>query len=222
MNRKEVYKKNFGYPLRERIKIVVNHERSLKVNYNVMQSKKAGMKNLITISVVVLLISISACSNSQNTELSVAADPQASANIDTVPSQPAIPELPRFSLQDVHGNILPLQSLKGKKVFVNLWASWCPPCKREMPSIAELFKGTDTGKVAFVMIALDDQFEKAKSFVHSAKLALPIYYPAENLPGLFNVEGIPSTFIFDENGLLIKRVEGGEDYTKNEYRALLK
>jgi len=184
--------------------------------------KKAGMKNFVAISVVASLILVSACSNNQNTDLSVAGEPQATASINTVPSHLAAPELPRFSLQDVNGNILTLQSLKGKKVFVNLWASWCPPCKREMPSIAQLFKRTDTSKVAFVIIALDDQFEKAKSFVRSAKLVLPIYYPVEHLPALFNVEGIPSTFIFDENGQLIKRVEGGEDFTKEEYRVLLK
>lgn len=91
-----------------------------------------------------------------------------------------------------------------------------------MPSIEKLSQSADTNKVAFVMISLDDQFEKAKAYIRSAKLQLPIYYPAENLPALFNVEGIPSTFIFNENGELIKRVDGGDEYNTNEYRALLK
>lgn len=130
--------------------------------------------------------------------------------------------LPAFSMQDVNGNKVSLQSIQGKKVFVNLWASWCPPCKREMPSIEKLYKSIDTNKVAFVMLALDDDFEKAKKFVTSRKLTLPVFYPAENLPGLFNVDGIPVTFIFDERGKLIKQVNGSDDYDSDHYRKILK
>jgi thiol-disulfide isomerase/thioredoxin len=130
--------------------------------------------------------------------------------------------LPAFSMQNSEGNTVSLQSLKGKKVFVNLWASWCPPCRREMPSIEKLYKSVDKNKVAFVMLALDDRFELAKQYLAKTKLQLPLYYPAENLPALFNVDGIPATFIFDEKGELIKRVDGSDDYDREKYRALLR
>lgn len=133
----------------------------------------------------------------------------------------ATQSLPSFSILDINGNTVNLQSLKGKKVFVNLWASWCPPCKREMPSIEKLYRSVDTNKVRFLLVSLDDKFELAKKYVSSKKLSLPIYYPAENPPALFNVDGIPATFIFDEKGTLIKRVDGGEDYNTNEYKTLL-
>ena len=180
------------------------------------------MKNMIIIGSLVLITSITACSNSKNEEAATSEQQQTTTDSNAASSQPLVTPLPAFSVQDVNGSILQLQNLKGKKVFVNLWASWCPPCKREMPSIAELYKSVDTSKVAFVMISLDDQFEKAKAFVRSAKLQLPIYYPSENLPTLFNVEGIPSTFIFNENVELVKRVDGGDEYNTDEYRALLK
>ena len=131
-------------------------------------------------------------------------------------------ELPVFSMQGVDGKIVTLQSFKGKKVFVNLWASWCPPCKREMPSIEKLYKSADTAKVAFVLIALDDQFEKSQQFMQARSFKVPIYYPAENLPALFNVEGIPATFIFDETGKLMHQVEGSDDYDTDFYKKLLK
>lgn len=129
--------------------------------------------------------------------------------------------LPGFRIFDVNGQELQMQNLKGKKVFVNLWASWCPPCKREMPSIEKLYKDVKSDSVQFIMLALDDQFEKSKNYVAGAKLDLPIYYPAENLPALFNVQGIPATFIFNENGELIKRVDGMDDYDTKAYRDLL-
>lgn len=129
--------------------------------------------------------------------------------------------IPSFQVQDVKGNTINLQNLKGKKVFVNLWATWCPPCRREMPSIQKLAASVDQNKVAFVMLSLDDDFEKAKSYVMDNNLMLPIFYPAEQLPELFNVQGIPATFIFDENGKMIKRVDGMDNYDSQQYKKLL-
>lgn len=126
-----------------------------------------------------------------------------------------------FSFRDEKGTILSTANLKGKVVFINLWASWCPPCRREMPSIEKLSKAVDQNKVIFVMLSLDDNFDKAKAFVKRQRLSLPIYYPAENLPAMFNVQGIPTTFIFDESGKLTQRIDGGENYDSQEYRKLL-
>ena len=129
--------------------------------------------------------------------------------------------LPAFALQDLQGNTVELTSLKGKKVFVNLWASWCPPCRREMPSIQKLYQSVDTSKVSFVMLSLDDSFSKAKDYVAEQQLRLPVYYPAGQLPTLFNVNGIPATFIFDENGELMKKIEGSDNYDTEQYRQLI-
>lgn len=134
---------------------------------------------------------------------------------------PANPQLPSFRLYDVNNALTDLRTFKGKKVFVNIWASWCPPCRREMPSIEKLYQSVDTGKVAFVLVAFDNRFETAKRFVAEKNWHLPIYYPAGILPDLFNVRGIPVTFIFDEKGELIQQIEGGEDYNTKEFKALL-
>ena len=134
----------------------------------------------------------------------------------------ATASLPSFNMQDAKDGQLQLQNLKGKKVLVNLWATWCPPCKREMPSLEKLYKSVDTSKVAFVMLSLDDDFEKAKKYVVQRKLDLPIYYPAENLPAMFNVRGIPTTFIFNESGSLIKQVEGADNFDTDQYREMFK
>lgn len=130
--------------------------------------------------------------------------------------------LPSFTVQNVKGEAVNMQSFKGKKVFVNLWATWCPPCRREMPSIQKLAQSVDSSKVAFVMLSLDDDFNKAKSYVQKQKIGLPVYYPGENLPELFNVPGIPVTFIFNENGELVRRIDGGDDYNTSKYREILK
>lgn len=130
--------------------------------------------------------------------------------------------LPSFQLTDANGAVMNLADLKGKKVFVNLWATWCPPCRVEMPSIEKLYKKVDKEKVIFIMLSLDQNFDLAKQFIKTNKLKLPVYYPAENLPELFNTEGIPATFIFNEKGELIKSNEGMDDYNTEAYVQLLK
>jgi thiol-disulfide isomerase/thioredoxin len=130
--------------------------------------------------------------------------------------------LPSFKITDVDGNVVDLQTLKGKKVFVNLWATWCPPCRAEMPSIKKLYTKLDTAKVMFIMLSLDDEFEKAKRYANKNNLNLPVYYPTESLPLLFKTQGIPATFIFNEKGELIRQNMGADNYNTDEYLQLLK
>lgn len=125
-------------------------------------------------------------------------------------------------MTDVNGNTTDLQSLKGKKVFVNLWAPWCPPCRAEIPSIEALYSKTDKEKVVFLMLSLDENFDLAKQFAKAKNLQSPVYYPAEKLPAMFNTDGIPATFIFNEKGELIKQNNGADDYDTEEYEKLLK
>lgn len=157
----------------------------------------------------------------------VACDAGSKTSIDTAQEEPPIAQtpaatLPIFSMLNTKDELVALQSLKGKKVFVNVWASWCPPCRREMPSIEKLYQAVDTSKVAFVLLSLDENFEEAKDYAASRKLSLPVYYPAEKLPKLFNLESIPATFLFDEDGKLIKQINGSDDYNTEKYRSLLK
>ncbi|MEO6358563.1 MAG: TlpA disulfide reductase family protein [Ferruginibacter sp.] len=139
------------------------------------------------------------------------------------PATPAVATVvvPAFNIMDIKGKPFNLADFKGKKIFVNLWASWCPPCRAEIPSIEKLYGKVDKNKVAFVMISLDDEFTTAVSFTTKNKLTVPVYFPAEKLPLLFNVDGIPATFIFDEKGNLIDRIDGGDDYEAEKYVSLL-
>jgi thiol-disulfide isomerase/thioredoxin len=175
-------------------------------------------KLMITFGLFVFALVMS-CTNNQKEEKTIAGTEQQQNSTDNNMAAAAV-QLPSFSIKDINGNIVNMQNLKGKKLFVNLWASWCPPCKREMPSIEKLYQTVDSNKVRFVLISFDDQFDQAKKYVTSKRLKLPIYYPTENPPALFNVQGIPATFIFNEKGELIKQIEGMEDYDSKEYRTL--
>lgn len=170
-----------------------------------------------------LIMAMAACSdNNQAVSTPTITEVQTSTDSNQAEAPSSAAALPAFSVQDVNGKPLNLQHFKGKKVFVNLWATWCPPCRAEMPSIQKLYQSVDTSKVAFVMLSLDDNFVKAKAYTKKQKLDFPIYYPAEELPAFFNVQVIPTTFIFNENGDLVKRIDGGDNYDSQQYRNLLK
>ncbi|TAE84773.1 MAG: TlpA family protein disulfide reductase [Bacteroidetes bacterium] len=152
---------------------------------------------------------------------------QSTANTSGVPSQSAAVKqgtkvtLPDFKVKDANGKIVNIKDFKGKMVFVNLWATWCGPCRREMPSIESLYKKLEGKNVSFVMLSLDDDFTKALNYNKSAKFTFPMYYPAANLPQLFNVDGIPATFIFNKKGELVKNIQGSINYDTEEFLNLL-
>ena len=177
------------------------------------------MRGKLIIASAFFTLLFASCSDNQKEQKDVTVNDQQNTTDSNMASANVL--LPSFSIQDINGDVVNLQSLKGKKLFVNLWASWCGPCKREIPSIEKLSQSVDNSKVQFLLISLDDKFEFAKKYFSSKGYKLPIYYPTENPPALFNVQGIPATFIFNENGELIKRVDGSENYDTKEYKTLL-
>jgi thiol-disulfide isomerase/thioredoxin len=179
------------------------------------------MSLLKNIAPFVLAFGILSCNNAKE---KTAEDISTATKTETVTSTDSntAKQLPLFKLIHHSGKEVDLTGFQGKKIFLNLWASWCPPCRREMPSIQKLFNSVDTSKVAFIMLALDDDFEKSKKYFSSQKLDMPLYYPGEAPPAMFNVPGIPTTFIFNEQGQLIDKIEGGDDYDRDKYRKMLK
>ncbi len=129
--------------------------------------------------------------------------------------------LPSFQMLNYQGTPINLQQFKGRKVMVNLWASWCGPCRTEMPTIEQLQRSIDTSKGVIILLSLDNQPDKARRFLEGSTLANQLYFPDASLPELFNVPGIPTTFFFDEEGRLAHTVEGSTNYDADTYRKLL-
>lgn len=118
---------------------------------------------------------------------------------------------------DDAGQPVDILDLKGKVVFLNFWATWCPPCKAEMPSIQKLvekFKGND--KVVFMLVEIEHEKDKAHAFLKDNKLKLPIYYPESEIPSEWLGQSIPTTVILDKDGRIAARHEGMADYDRKE------
>lgn len=143
-------------------------------------------------------------------------------NTTPAPAQATASALPSFRMRNGRGEIVDLAQFRGKKVFVNLWATWCPPCRAEIPSIESLGAKTDPGKVEFVMLSLDDNFDKAKTYAANNNMKLPVYYPASDLPQLFVTDGIPMTVIFNEKGEILFNEVGSANYDTKRFQDMLK
>ena len=127
-----------------------------------------------------------------------------------------------FQLVDLDGNRLSFEEFKGKTVFLNFWATWCPPCVAEMPDIHNLYeKLAQDSEVAFVMISLDQDLEKAKAFIDRKEYQFPVYQLASRRPTVFQSQSIPTTFIISKDGNILSKHAGMAKYNTDKVINLL-
>ncbi len=124
-------------------------------------------------------------------------------------------------LRTLDGKKISMKELKGKVIFLNMWASWCPPCVAEMPGIQKLYNQTDTAKVAFVMLSLDENLDKARRLVKRKEYTFPVYSVGSALPAVYATQSIPTTFVISREGEIVVRHEGMADYNSPEFKAFL-
>jgi thiol-disulfide isomerase/thioredoxin len=124
--------------------------------------------------------------------------------------------------EDIHGKTISLSSLRGKVVFVNFWATWCPPCIAELPSINELRQQfNDNDQIVFLMVDADNNFSKSLPFIRSHHYNLPLNEAISTVPQNTYSGSLPTTVIFDKQGRMVFHHEGASDYTNKEFVAYL-
>jgi len=134
-----------------------------------------------------------------------------------------VQKTPDLKFKDENGKTISLHSLKGKVVFINLWATWCPPCIHEMPSINELRKTfKDNKDLVFLMVDVDGKIEKSKEWMKKKKFDLPVHVPDGEIPRELFTGSIPTTIIVDKQNNIIGRQVGGADYMSPEVVELMK
>ncbi len=127
-----------------------------------------------------------------------------------------------LQLQTLNGETVDFASLHGQVVFLNIWATWCPPCVAEMPGIQKLYDKVDNEKIAFVMLSVDDQgADHVRRWIERKGYTFPVYLLDGPLPRAFASNSIPTTFILSRAGEIVARHEGMADYDNARVREFL-
>jgi thiol-disulfide isomerase/thioredoxin len=131
---------------------------------------------------------------------------------------------PDFTLPDLDGEARSLAEFRGKVVMLNFWATWCPPCRREMPSMQRLYE--KYGERGLVVVAVNQFEDPDLVFEFTGRLSLeptfPILFDRESrVSEQYKVKGLPTTYLLDREGRIHYRAIGGREFDHPEVEALI-
>jgi cytochrome c biogenesis protein CcmG, thiol:disulfide interchange protein DsbE len=155
------------------------------------------MKRLLCLVILAAIVSLTACNKKEEAK-------QLQGPLQENGPAPAI------TVNSLNGKPLNLSDLKGKVVLLNFWATWCPPCREEIPSMMKL-NGAMAGKpFQMVAVSIDEGGQPAiESFFKTSGFSLPAYTDPDNRAAkAYGITGVPETFIIDKSGILVKKVIG--------------
>ncbi len=122
----------------------------------------------------------------------------------------------------LNGDRTNLREFEGKTIFLNFWATWCPPCIAEMPNIQKLYEDfEDNDDIVFVMLSLDEDPEKARTFMDRKAFTMPVYFLLGRQPGVYNSTVVPTTYVISPGGYIVTEKRGMANYNTKSFREFL-
>ena len=132
-------------------------------------------------------------------------------------------QAPAFELTTTGGKTVALAGLKGQVVFLNFWATWCPPCREEMPSMERLHQEFKEQGLAVLAVNIQESPKQAERFMRDFRLTFPALLDAEGkVSGLYSVRGLPSTYLVDRTGRVVGQAVGARDWASPPAKALIR
>lgn len=124
----------------------------------------------------------------------------------------------QLMLKNENGSLIDPAHLKDKVVFINFWASWCPPCRAEFPSVEQLYnKYKSHSDMVFLTVNLDDNPDLGKAYLKEKGFTVPFITPAGTIPGEFYNGSLPTTVVLDKKGEIRLHHTGVADYSKDSF-----
>lgn len=120
---------------------------------------------------------------------------------------------PDITLKDLQGNEVRLSDFQGKLVFLNFWATWCPPCRDEMPSIEDLYRSMQGRAFQILAVSVDDDPKQVQGLMQFAGYTFPMFMDEnQKAATLYRTTGIPETFLIGPDGTILYKVIGPRDW----------
>ena len=133
---------------------------------------------------------------------------------------PAPVDVGDFTVEALKGGAASLSQARGKAVLLNFWATWCPPCRQEMPSIEALWNKSKNKSFTIFAVSVGEEKATVDKFIAEQKYSYPIFLDPQNkLGSAFNASSIPTTYIIDKNGKVIAGTQGAREYDGPEVMA---
>lgn len=170
------------------------------------------MKKLVLIGMVLLMVvaSVIGCGGS-------ASEPEP-----ILAPKPELNLAPNFQLRDLNGNLVSLRDFRGKVVFLNFWASWCGPCRYEMPSMEVVYRDYKDKGFEILAVNVQEDQSKVEAFVGQAGFSFPVLLDSSSTVfQKYLVRAFPTTCIIDSQGVLRARLVGALDWTDPSFRKII-
>lgn len=157
--------------------------------------------NIFWIVILITLLLSAGCDNSTSEQ-----------PLKTVSSESKV--APDFTLMNMQGEPVSLSQYRGKVVILNLWATWCPPCREEMPSMEGLYQKYKDQGLVILAVSADENGKKAVSqFLQRTPYSFPILLDSDSVvQNAYGVFRFPESFIIDRNGIVVKKIIGGHNW----------
>ncbi len=132
-------------------------------------------------------------------------------------------EASNFTLEDIDGESHSLEDYRGKVVFLNFWATWCPPCRAEMPSMERLYQDMEGQNFMMLAVNLQEDRKKVADFVQTEGYSFPVLLDQTGMVGgrEYGVQAIPTTYLIDADGTILGRVSGTREWDTPQMASLL-
>lgn len=141
----------------------------------------------------------------------------------TIDPVSAVKPAPDFSLRDTDNKVRKLSDYRGHVVAVNFWATWCPPCRKELPSMQETYKALKKTGFRIIGVNVGENWDTVASFLANLSLTYPIVLDTDSSAmEKWNIIGLPTTFIVDKKGRIIYKIAGGRNWNDPAFRKKLK
>lgn len=113
-------------------------------------------------------------------------------------------EAPDFKLKTIEGKEVSLKDYRGKVVLINFWATWCPPCREEMPLFEKVYKKYKDKGFEILAISTDSSVDQVKKFLKEYRVSFPVLFDDANVSGLYGIQGLPTSFLINREGEVVK------------------